>query len=177
MRGPTISVVVIAAAVAIGCAKAPEATEVAREATKLKLEGLAFEARLPVGAKQRDDYGTSISYEIPGRGGAFVRFAFESGVGDLAERTRNASEQRGADGGSAKVVRSEVTSEGRAHIVSVAENGKFVRVSVAIPLPTPTSGRAAMSCWAAVTHAEPIADVEGTRQALETVCDSVAFAP
>ncbi|MFO0611309.1 MAG: hypothetical protein U0414_01885 [Polyangiaceae bacterium] len=172
MTSSWIALGLLLGAAVVGC-KAPEKTEASKEFTNVRLGDVAFRARLPVGAKLDQQVGASVRYEVPGRGGAVVVFALQSDLGDLDERSRAESERAGPDGARPVVTRSELRG-GRLYLTTTAQSGKLVRVLVAVPLPA-GSARPAMSCWANVTRSEPIADVEGTRDALETVCDSITF--
>lgn len=155
--------------VLVGCARAPEATELESAARAVRLGDITLELRLPVGAEVQSEQASSVRFEVPGRGGAAVLLSRASSVGDLAEQTAAAAARSDADGAKPNVVRSE-TKGGRNFITTVGATGKLVRVIATIP-----REGGAIQCEANVTRSEPIANVESTRTALETVCESVAL--
>lgn len=155
------------------CATAPEATEVEASPRHVKVNGIDLRMRLPVGAVLEGDRGTSVRYQVPGRGGADVLLEVLSSPGDLAEQTDAAAKRSDADGKLPEIVRSESVDGGN-RVTSVSGTNKLVRVLVTVPIPG--QGKA-ISCYANVTRSQPIADVPGTRRALETVCESIVFGP
>ena len=157
----------------VGCARAPEATEVEATARAVKVGSVELRIRLPAGAVLDGDYGSSVRFGVPGRGGADVLLTTPSSVGDLLELTASAAKQSDADGRLPDVVRSE-TVDGGHRVTSVGTTGKMVRVLVTMPV---TAQNKAVSCYANVTRSQPIADLDGTRKALETVCESIALVP